>query len=156
MIRVDIPGFGQLRLKYLVTDVNGTLAVDGHLLDGVSEAFARLRDQLSIYMLTADTHGRQKYLDEILHMQAHKLQPGGEAEQKAEFVQRLGAEHVVAIGQGANDALMLKTAAIGIAVMSAEGTALTTLLSADIVVPDIQTAFALLENPVRMKATLRR
>ncbi len=156
MITLEIPGRGSFSLQYLVTDVNGTLAVDGYLLDGVAEALARLRPHLEILMLTADTHGRQKYLDEILGMKARRLLPGGEAEQKAAVVRELGAEHVVALGQGANDALMLKEAAIGICLISPEGTALETLLSADVAAPDILSALGMLENPMRLKATLRR
>ena len=63
---------------------------------------------------------------------------------------------VVAIGQGANDRLMLETAAIGICVLSQEGTAVATLLSADIVVPDILSALEMIEKPLRMVATLRQ
>ena len=68
----------------------------------------------------------------------------------------LGADSVVAIGQGANDAGMLKAAALGICVMSAEGAAGDTLLAADIVVPDIATAFDLLDKPKRIIASLRK
>ncbi len=71
-------------------------------------------------------------------------------------MENLGAASVVAIGQGANDALMLKAAALGICVMSAEGAAAETLLAADIVVPGILTAFDLLDKPMRIVATLRK
>jgi soluble P-type ATPase len=36
MIALDIPGFGALRLEHLAVDFNGTLAIDGKLLPGVS------------------------------------------------------------------------------------------------------------------------
>ena len=65
------------------------------------------------------------------------MAPGNEQEQKRSFVADLGADSVVAIGQGANDALMLKEAAIGICVLSREGSAVETLLAADIVTPDV-------------------
>ena len=32
MIEIDIPGWGELRLHFLVTDYNGTLACDGILI----------------------------------------------------------------------------------------------------------------------------
>ena len=63
---------------------------------------------------------------------------------------------MIAIGQGANDAAMLKEAALGICVMSQEGAAVETLLSADIVVPSILAAFDLLDKPLRIAATLRK
>ena len=59
MIGVEIPGRELLQIHHLVTDVNGTLALDGLLLDGVMEAFGRLQADVKIHMLTANTHGRQ-------------------------------------------------------------------------------------------------
>ncbi|MBP1693387.1 MAG: hypothetical protein H6Q37_1270 [Chloroflexi bacterium] len=91
-----------------------------------------------------------------LGLQATRIPPGNEAEQKAEFVRRLGADRVMAIGQGANDAGMLKQAALGICVQSTEGVAVETLLAADIFVPDIFAALQLLEKPLRIVATLRK
>ena len=156
MIELTIPGRGPLRILHLVTDVNGTLAVDGILIDGLSKRITSIRDRLEIHMLTADTHGRQVFIDEQLNLKATRVQPGNEAETKAEFVRSLGADTVVAIGQGANDAEMLKAAALGICVMSQEGVAVKTLVSADIIVPDIFTALDLLEKPVRIVASLRQ
>jgi P-type E1-E2 ATPase len=155
MIELNIPGRGIVQLDHLVCDVNGTLAVDGILIDGVAKNLTRLRDRLVIHLLTADTHGRQQQIDLLLGLKADRLTPGQEKEQKRQYVQQLDASRVVAIGQGANDALMLKEAAIGICVISQEGTAVETLLAADLVVPDILSAFELLEKPLRLLATLR-
>jgi P-type E1-E2 ATPase len=155
MIELNIPGRGIVQLDHLVCDVNGTLAVDGILIDGVAKNLTRLRDRLVIHLLTADTHGRQQQIDLLLSLKADRLTPGQEKEQKRQYVQQLDASRVVAIGQGANDALMLKEAAIGICVISQEGTAVETLLAADLVVPDILSAFELLEKPLRLLATLR-
>jgi soluble P-type ATPase len=106
--------------------------------------------------LTADTHGKQHIIDQQLNLKAVRIKSGNEADQKAAYVNQLGAESVVAIGQGANDAAMLKAAQIGIAILSAEGLAAETLLAADIFVPDIFAALALLEKPLRLVATLRK
>ncbi len=156
MIELTIPGFGILRLEHLVTDVNGTLALDGQLLDGISRSLRNLRDRLDIHLLTADTHGRQAIIDQQLGLQAVRTQPGNEAEQKAEFVRHLGAERVVSIGQGANDAGMLKAAGLGICVLSREGVSTEALLSADLLAPDIHAALELLEKPLRIVASLRK
>ena len=156
MIELNIPGRGLIQLEHLVSDVNGTLAVDGLLLEGVSKSIRQLRDRLNIHLLTADTLGRQEMIDIQLNLQAVRIQPGDERQQKADYVASLGAESVVAIGQGANDAEMLRRAAIGICVLSKEGTATESLMSADILVPDIASAFELLEKPLRLLATLRK
>lgn len=156
MIELNIPGYGVLQIENLVCDVNGTLALDGQLIDGVKRLITSLRDRLNIHILTANTFGRQDIIDSQLNIKSTRLQPGGEAGQKAAFVQALGASTTAAIGQGANDSAMLKEAALGICVLSPEGTAVETLLAADITVPDIVTALGLLENPLRIVATLRK
>jgi len=155
-MKLDIPGVGVMQLAHLVCDVNGTLAVDGRLHEGLAQIFAALRERLSIHLLTADTHGQQYIIDQQLDLKAVRVTRGNEAAQKAEYVRRLGAGHVAAIGQGANDAAMLKTAAIGIGILSVEGLSGDALLAADIIVPDIYAALGLLENPLRIVATLRK
>ena len=156
MIELNIPGRGNLRLSELVLDVNGTLAKDGRLLDKVAKPLTALRDRLTIHLLTADTYGKQEHIDLMLGLRATRINGGDEAAQKADYVRQLGAESVVAIGQGANDAAMLKAAGIGIAVMGDEGLAVEALLSADVVAASIYEALNLLEFPTRLVATLRR
>jgi len=85
-----------------------------------------------------------------------RILPGDEGEQKAAYVRDLGAERVVAIGHGANDADMLNCAALGICVLSPEGAARETLSAADLIVPDIFAALELLDKPLRIVATLRK
>lgn len=156
MIQFNIPGVGEYTLEHLVMDVNGTLAVDGQLIEGVASRIASLRERLSIHLLTADTHGKQGIIDQQLDLTAVRIQPGEEVLQKAEYIRRLGAERVVAIGQGANDAKMLAVARLGICVMSVEGVAKETLLAADLVAPTILSALELLEQPMRIVASLRK
>ncbi|HWQ84775.1 MAG TPA: hypothetical protein VN363_09420 [Anaerolineales bacterium] len=156
MITLNIPGRGQLNLEHLVCDVNGTLALDGQLIEGIARQLNRLRDRLELHLLTADTHGRQSILDHQIGVQAVRINPGDEVEQKTAYLQTLGAERAVAIGQGANDAGMLAAAGLGICVLSREGTAVEALLAADLVVPDIFSALDLIEKPLRIVASLRK
>ena len=156
MIELQIPGRGPLRLEHLVSDVNGTLALDGALIEGVAKRIASVRDRLTVHLLTADTHGRQSVIDGQLNLQAVRLSPGDEVEQKRRYVEKLGSASVVALGQGANDAGMLKEAALGICVLSPEGTAAESLSAADLLVPNILAAFDLLDKPLRILATLRK
>ncbi len=156
MIEIRIPGRGTLQLEHLVSDVNGTLAVDGVLMEGLAKRIVFIRDRITIYLLTADTHGKQAVIDQQLNVTATRLTGGNEQEQKRAYVKKLGSDKVIAIGQGANDAAMLKEAALGICVMSPEGAATETLLSADIVVPNIFVAFDLLNKPLQIVATLRK
>ena len=156
MIELNIPGRGSIQLQHLVCDVNGTLAVDGVLLDGVKQRLSALRDRLTVHLLTADTHGKQDTIDQQLGLTSRRIQAGSEAQQKADYIVELGAGSTVAIGQGANDAGMLQNAALGICVLSTEGTAVETLLQSDILVRNIFEAFDLLEKPLRIVASLRK
>jgi soluble P-type ATPase len=80
---------------------------------------------------------------------------GGQAEIKRRFVEALGAEGVVAIGNGRNDRLMLAAARLGIAVVQPEGAATETMAAADLVIPTIADALELLAHPLRLVASLR-
>ena len=123
MIVLEIPGRPKVTLEHLVLDVNGTIALDEQLVSGVTERVHDLRKMFEIHLLTADTHGRQRHIDQALDVTGFRLTPGkDEAKQKARYVNDLGANLVVAIGNGANDALMLEPAAIGIVVLRSEGT----------------------------------
>jgi P-type E1-E2 ATPase len=156
MIQFNVPGLGDYQIEHLVMDVNGTLAVDGQLIEGVAEKLASLQGLVKIHLLTADTHGKQVLIDQQLGLTAVRIRPGGEAGQKAEYVRKLGSEMVAAIGQGANDAEMLKAAKLGICVLSIEGVARDTLLACDLLAPTILSALELLEKPARISASLRR
>ncbi len=155
MIRLEIHGWQTLSLAHAVFDVNGTLAVDGVLREGVIPLLSELKQKLTLHLLTANTHGKQQEIDRQLSLQAVLIEKGREAEQKAAYVRTLGADQVVAIGQGANDAKMLGQARLGICVLSEEGTALQTLQGSDILVPDIYAGINLLLHPRRLLASLR-
>lgn len=155
MIEINIPGFNRLQLKHLVLDFNGTLAFDGKLIDGVSQLLDRLTDHLHIHILTADTFGsvREKFFDSPYAI--HVLSTDNEDKGKVEYIRQIGAQSTVCIGNGRNDRLMLKEAALGIAVIHKEGSSLAALLSANIVIPGIIDALGLLLSPQRLVATLR-
>lgn len=157
MLEIDIPGWKSLRLNHLVLDVNGTLVLDGKLVDGVADLVRDLGTRLAIYLLSADTHGRLDEITAALEVPATRLRPGGgEAEQKARFVQQLGAASVAAIGNGANDVGMLRAAALSIAVLGGEGLATDLLSEADVLTASPVAALGLLSHPRRLIATLRR
>lgn len=132
------------------------MALDGAVLPGVRERVAQLRPVLTVHLVSADTQGTLAAVAEDLGVIPHRLGPGDEGEQKAALVGRLGADRVVAIGNGANDAQMLERAALGIAVLGPEGLAVPCLQAADVVVGDILAALDLLLFPRRLVATLRR
>ena len=155
MIVIDIPGLGKLQVSNMVLDYNGTLAIDGSFINGVEERLNRLAEELTVYVITADTFGKAAVSLKNVNCNLTILGKGNQQQQKAGFIEKLGAQQVVAIGNGLNDALMLETAALGIAVVQQEGAAVKTLQKADVVFNNINDALDLFLNPLRLKATLR-
>lgn len=156
MFRFDIPGRPPLEIIHLVLDLNGTLCVDGDLLPGVAERLQDLAQELYVHVITADTLGRAAQLFHDLPVQLVVLPEGEQDKAKRDFVRDLGASNVAAMGNGCNDRLMLAEAALGVALLQAEGAFGPTLLAADVVCQGITDALDLLLIPQRLRATLRR
>lgn len=155
MISVDIPGFGPVSIKHLVCDYSGTLSVDGILREGIRGTLNKLAENISVHIITADTHGKAGI--ELIGTKCEFILIDDENQdiQKERYITELGAENVFALGNGKNDRLMLKEASIGVAVCLDEGVCIEAVNSADILVNSIDDALGLLLNPNRLKATLR-
>ena len=123
MLKIDIPGFKTLALEYLVLDFNGVLAVDGKLVMGAHESLKELARDLQIHVVTADTFGTAKVALEDVKALLTLLPAEKQDEAKRAYVASLGSETCVCIGNGRNDRLMLKQAALSIAVLHMEGMA---------------------------------
>jgi soluble P-type ATPase len=155
MFDLDIPGFGRVELDHLVSDFTGTLSVDGKLSPGVRDRLNSTSEFLQIHILTADTFGMAKTELEGIKCVVHILAGDRHDLQKEEYVKRLGAEHVIAFGNGNNDRHMLRGAKIGVAVCLREGCSIEALRNADIVVTSAADGLDLILEPKRLKATLR-
>ena len=156
MIKINIPGKDEtLEIRQLVLDFNGTLALDGTIMPGVGDLLAELSRQLRIYIVTAGTFGAVETEIQNIPCTLKILAGADQTGQKARFVEELGAENTVCIGNGRNDRDMLACAALGILVVQEEGAAVASLLAADILCRDISEALQLLLHPLRLTATLR-
>lgn len=151
MISVPRPGVASLDIYHVVFDLNGTLAEGGQIPPQVIQEISTLQDIIELEVLTAATYGGLEQLKGILPCRITQIDDGVD---KLKRVQALGPG-VMAVGNGANDAMMLKAADIGICVMGAEGAAGVAIQAADIIVSDILHVFALLKNPQRLTETLR-
>jgi len=155
MISIDIPGFNKLELTHLVSDYNGTLAVDGQLLPGVADLLNALAPVIKIHVITADTFELARSQLAGLPVELTIVPVESQAKTKLQFVNELGADTVVAIGNGRNDRKMLKAAAVGIALIQREGGSAQSIAKADVVCTSVVDALELLLNPKRLTATLR-
>jgi soluble P-type ATPase len=156
MITVKIPGSEEtLAIGHLVLDFNGTLALDGRIKPGVAGLLKELARRLQVHIVTAGTFGGVENEIRDIPCVLKVLQGADQTGQKARYVEGLGAEGTVSIGNGRNDRAMLEKAKLGILVVQEEGAACQSLLAADVVCPDILSALQLLLNPLRLAATLR-
>lgn len=154
-LEIVIPGRKTLNISHLILDYNGTLACDGALLQELIPTLNTLAQKLHIHVLTADTHG--SVAEQVVAF-AHTLSIIGPDEQikaKQSYLHSLGARNCIAIGNGTNDELMLRDAALGIAIMDQEGAASRTIFAADVVIGNCHAALQLLLKPARLIATLR-
>ena len=155
MIEIAIPNYETLKIGHLVLDFNGTLAVDGVMIEGVRERLNKLADHLEIHVLTADTFGKAAAQLEGVRCRLSILPIDNQDIGKSDYVRKLGCDKTCCMGNGRNDRIMLKESALGIAVILEEGAAMETLACADIVCTSIVSALDLLANPLRLIATLR-
>lgn len=154
-MKIEIPGFKVLNIKYLVLDYNGTIALDGCIADAVKERLKNLSKELEIYVLTADTHGTAASMCEGLPVTIMTFPGDAAMYEKVRILKELGEEQCAAVGNGRNDVLMCREAALSIAVMGEEGAYGKLLAETDVCVTSILDGLDLLENPKRLIATLR-
>jgi len=155
MIKIEIPDREIIQAEHLVLDYNGTLAIDGILIPGVEDRLNTLADKMTIHVVTADTFGKARQSLSNILCSCDVIHGKNHQQYKKEFISQLGAEKVIAIGNGQNDALMVKEAVLGIVLIQAEGCSVKTLMNADVVCSTIVEALDLLNNPLRITATLR-
>ena len=151
---ITVPGWGSVELGNLVLDLNGTLTESGDFIPGVVDYLERLKAKgFKVYVLSADTRG--------VLQQTFELSPDIEAvvtetaEDKKRFVESIGAETTVCVGNGNIDVEMFKVARLSICTVQAEGAATKAVLHANIVVTHISHALEILLDPDKLIATLR-
>ncbi len=155
MINVQIPGWGELAIEYVMLDFNGTAALDGKLKKDVKDVIDKISRYVKVFIITADTYETADAELSASSVTFIKVGKNASGEEKAKVVRELGPEKIVAIGNGSNDAQMLKEAAVGIAVMGDEGCSTAALKEADLIVTDVIKALGLIVHPERLVATLR-
>ena len=155
MININIPGWGDMEIENIVLDLNGTIATDGIIPSEEKEKINSLSDGVKIYILTADTQGTASEESLEVKVELLKVSEEDSAEVKLRVMESLDPMRTVAIGNGNNDRLILKEAALGIAVLGDEGLSVSAIKNADIVVKNISDALDLFLKPKRLIATLR-
>jgi len=156
MKKILIPGAGEMTIKNIVFDYNGTLAVDGKLVPGVRDKINAHAKAFKFHVITADTFGTVEKALEGVDCRVTTIPEKDQDRAKADYLSTLGSSTTIACGNGANDELMLKNAAIGVAVLLDEGLNTRALVASDVLIKDIMDLFSYLENPGRLIACLRK
>ena len=154
MIQIQIPGRENLTLNHLILDYNGTIAEDGEIIESIRPRLAELAKELSIYVITADTHGTAAKKCEGLPLQVLTFPTTKVGAIKAEEAQKLTGG-VITIGNGFNDIQMSDAADLSICVIGKEGCCGALLMHTDVVVTSIDDALDLMLKTGRLRATLR-
>ncbi len=154
-MKITIPGMDDFEATDLVMDFNGTLAIEGQLIEGVRTRLIELSSLLRLHVVTADTFGMAA--DELkgLPVRIHILSPDQQSRQKAEYITEIGTPGTICIGNGRNDTEMLQICRLGIALIQAEGAAWDAISAADLVFSSVTDAFDTLLNLKRLQASLR-
>ena len=155
MLTIEIPGYRTLHLQNLLLDYNGTIAIDGVIPDEVKERLRLLSRDMTIYVLTADTHGNAANMCAGLPVTLHTFPEGSAMQEKHRILRKLDESSCAAIGNGRNDVLMCRDAALSIAVIGPEGAHGRLISDADVCVTTINEGLDLLLKPKRLIASLR-
>ena len=155
MLTIEIPGYRTLHLQNLLLDYNGTIAIDGVIPDEVKERLRLLSRDMTIYVLTADTHGNAANMCAGLPVTLHTFPEGAAMQEKHRILRKLDESSCAAIGNGRNDVLMCRDAALSIAVIGPEGAHGRLISDADVCVTTINEGLDLLLKPKRLIASLR-
>ncbi len=157
MRKINIPNYGIITIKNLLFDINGTLQFQGKISPDLIIKFEDLKKIYKIYLISADTRGNLNEIAETLDVDYIKIKPQGitEAEAKNNELIRLGKNVTVAVGNGNNDALMLKNSVIGIIIIGNEGASIKSIMNSDVALPSPLSALNFLLDEKIMIATLR-
>ena len=110
-MNIEIDGFGKIEAEYLVSDLNGTLAMFGKVSPKTKNLIKQLKSKLKIFILSADTFNNGKEIADDLGVEFHKLSgTKSQALEKYEFLQNLGPEKSIVMGNGRNDYMMIQKA----------------------------------------------
>lgn len=155
MLTLDIPGRKPVEAEHLVLDYNGTLAVDGCIIQGVADRLKKLSSVIRVHVLTADTFGTAEKELRGIPVILQVIEKENQDSQKLNYVTNLDADKVISIGNGRNDILMLKASALGIGVIQSEGAYSQIINNSQVICTSITDALSQLTNKNRLIATLR-
>ncbi len=153
-MKFQIPGVGELEIKTIILDLNGTLSVGGQLVEGVHERINKLKELG--YRIIFFTGNTRNDADDLAAELGIDWTLAKNAAEKAANAQNYDPETAASIGNGRIDLELMKTVKLGIVTLQAEGVHVDTLQVCDIIIPTINDALDLFIDESRLIATLRK
>jgi len=153
-MQYDIPGQGNLAIKTIILDLNGTLSVGGVVVDGVKERLDKLQEKgFKVLFFTGNTRNDADDLAASLGIEWRLAKT---AQEKHDLALELEPDTCASIGNGLIDLELMKVVKLRIVTLQAEGVHVQTMLNSDIIIPSINDALDLFIDEQRLVATLRK
>lgn len=154
MILIQRPGQEPLALDFVLLDFEGTLASDGRVHPKAKDKINLLSKRMKIYILSK---GERKVVEQALRRVKAEIiyfNEGEISQKKLDLLRQLGPGRTIAIGNGADDVLMMEEASLAICILGKEGAFNEAMKRADVVMTNILDALDFLLKPLRQQATL--
>lgn len=155
MLLYEIPGRDNIQINNVVFDYNGTIAVNGKLIEGVKERINKLAEDVKVYILTADTYGTVERECKDINCKVLTFPKDKAGQFKKNIVKDLNGKYTICVGNGYNDIPMFQESILSIGIIEGEGASGKLIAQSDIVVGSIIDALNIILNKNMIKATLR-
>jgi soluble P-type ATPase len=140
-------------LEHLIIEIGSIVDGNGDLIDGAATQVGLLQDFLNIHLAVGGIFDALPgFVSELGCVKVQWMQTGAD---KVSLVRSLHADSCAAIGGVANDAQMLRDAALSFAVAGSREASLETIATADIICLSITDALDLLLDPDTLIAVMR-
>ncbi len=153
-MKYQVPEVGEIEIKTIVLDLNGTLSVNGEIPEGLNERLAKLKTlDISVVLFTGDQRGTAADLCKEYGIDFIRTKSGVE---KEEAMKKYDPETTAAIGNARIDIGTFKHAKVSVATLQSEGIHAEILKYVDVIVPSIKDALDFFIDTDTFCATMRK
>lgn len=150
---IEIPRGETIEINTIVLDLNGTLSVNGVVLNETKALIEKLKKlKYRIVLISGDIRGNAKQISEELKIE---LFLGTTSIDKAKQMKQFNKETTASIGNARIDIGTFENSKLSISTLQSEGIHTGILKYVDIVVPSIEDALKLFINTKSLAGTLR-
>jgi soluble P-type ATPase len=150
----NVPEVGEIEIKTIVFDLNGTLQVNGVVPEGLKERMEKLKSLgFKLVFFSGDVRGNAP---KVAHELGIDFISTFNAEDKEREFLKFDTNTTAAVGNARIDIGTFKHAVLSIATLQSEGIHIEILKYVDVIVPHINDALDFFINEGTFKGTMRR